>query len=49
MFDFLLLALFGFSVFCISMILAGVIRCEKHLKEINENFSIFVNLSARKK
>ena len=43
MFDFLLLALLGFLLFCFSVILAGVIRCEKHLKLLQEDFRIFLN------
>lgn len=49
MFDLLSFVFGVFSLFCFSMILAGVIRCEKHLKELNENFSIFVSYFVSKK
>lgn len=40
MFDFLLVGCFFLLCFSVSMILAGVVRIEKHLKSISEDLRI---------
>lgn len=38
-----------FTLFEVSMILAGVVRIEKHLKTLQEDFRMFINFYLTKK
>ena len=48
---FVLLVLGGFflGLFSLSMILAGVVRIEKHLKRISEDLQMFINFYLQRK
>ena len=43
MLDFLLYLGFAWMLFVLSMILAGLVRVEKHLKTLQEDFRMFLN------
>lgn len=47
--DFVLFALLGLVGFTLSMILAAVVRVEKHLFRLSQDFSIIADVLARKK
>lgn len=49
MLDFLLYLGFAWMLFTLSMILAGVVRVEKHLKTLQEDFRMFLNFYLTKK
>lgn len=47
--DFILFALLGLFGFTLSMILAAVVRIEKHLSRLSQDFAIIADVLARKK
>lgn len=49
LFDLLLLALVGFLGFTVSMILSGVVRIERGLRQLSEDFRLLTNIYLQKK
>lgn len=49
MVDFLLFGFLAFLLLDVGLVTLGVMRCEKHLKQISEDLRIFVNVRLRDK
>lgn len=49
MLDFLFMACGFFAFFCVSLILAGVVRIEKHLSRMSEDFAIIAQVLTHRK